>query len=151
MTFLRSTDDIKVSRPVRTQPFALTAAHLSPCAHSNVCRVLRASLTLKHHSPHALCPAGPSSAPPARAYTCALLVPLRLLCKRFRSVLTTLGVADVDLWPHLYVRDGVVSTDPLSSRVAAVCRSNFGPGVVSGHVASVLPMVSNACLCYSSV
>ena len=60
-------------------------------------------------------------------------------------MLTTLGVADVELWRHLYVRDGVVSTDPLSSRVAAVCRSKFGPGVVSGRVASVLPMVSNAC------
>ena len=64
-------------------------------------------------------------------------------------MLTTLGVADVDLWRHLYVRDGIVSTDPLSSRVAAVCRSNFGPGVVSGRVAGVLTMVSG--VCYSSV
>ena len=53
-----------------------------------------------------------------------------------------LRVADVDLWRHLYVRDGIVSTDPLSGRVAAVCHSKFGPGVVSGRAAGVLPIVT---------
>ena len=38
-------------------------------------RVSNATLALMHHSPHPFCPAGPSSAPPARACTCALLNP----------------------------------------------------------------------------
>ena len=75
LTFLRSTDNIKVSRPVRTQPSALTAAHLSPCAHSNVCCVH--PKRPMHHSPHTLCPAGPSSVPPQHAH--ALLCPARAL------------------------------------------------------------------------
>ena len=39
LTRLRSAVEKKVSRPMRSHRFALTAAHPSPCAHSNVCCV----------------------------------------------------------------------------------------------------------------
>ena len=113
-------------------------------------RVLLASLTPMHHSPHALCPAGPCSAPPARACTCAQLEPSRVPCTRFRSALATSGASGGDFWRYLYVRDGAVSTAPRSSCVAAVCRSELGSGVVSGRMAGVWPMVSKDCVIFQS-
>ena len=80
-------------------------------------RVSNATLALMHHSPHPFCPAGPSSAPPARACTCALLEPSGVpwANTRFRSVLAAPGVAGGDFLRYLYVQNGAVSTGPLLS------------------------------------
>ena len=49
----------------------------------------------------------------------------------------------------IYVRDGVVSTVPCTSSVAAVCRRELLSAVVFSRVAGAWPMVAR--LCYSSV
>eukprot|EP00964_Phaeocystis_antarctica_P086386 scaffold54690_cov53-Phaeocystis_antarctica.AAC.1 len=46
-------------------------------------------------------------------------------CTRFRSGSATSGVSGDDLRRYFYVRDGVVSTVPCTSCVAAVCRSDL--------------------------
>ena len=78
-------------------------------------RVSHATLAPMHHSPHPFCSAGPSSAPPARACSCAKLEPSRVPCTPFRPVLATPGVAGDDFWRNLYVQNGAVSTGLLSS------------------------------------
>ena len=68
-----------------------------------------------HHIPHPFPPARLSSAPLARACSCAKLEPSRVPCTPFRQVLATPGVAGDDSWRNLYVQNGAVSTGLLSS------------------------------------
>ena len=69
LTFLRSTDQNKVSRRVRTHSFCPDRGTPEPLC--TLQRVLRASQAPVHRIPHQPCPAGTTSAPRARANTCA--------------------------------------------------------------------------------
>ena len=64
---------------------------------------------------------------------------------RTRSLLATPGVRGDLLWRDLYVRDGVVSTVPCTSSIAAVCRRELLSAVVFDRVAGVLRMVARVC------
>eukprot|EP00964_Phaeocystis_antarctica_P064721 scaffold38967_cov67-Phaeocystis_antarctica.AAC.1 len=68
--------------------------------------------------------------------------PHRGRCTRFRSLLATPGVRGDLLWRDLYVRDGVVSTVPSTSSVAAACRRELLSAVVFSRVAGAWPMVA---------
>ena len=89
--------------------------------------------------PHPPSPGGTSSPPRARAYPSAALLPSRGRCTRFRSGLATPGVRGGLLWRDLYVSDGVVSTVPCTSSVAAVCRRELLSAVVFSRVALDTP------------
>ena len=98
-------------------------------------RVPRAAQAPVHRTPRPASPGGTSSPPRARAYPSAALLPSRGRCTRFRSGLATPGVRGDLLWRDLYVRDGVVSTVPCTSSVAAVCRRELLSAVVFSRVA----------------
>jgi len=112
-------------------------------------RVPRAAQAPVHRMPHPPSPGGTSSPPRARAYPSAALLPSRGRCTRFRSGLATPGVRGDLLWRDLYVSDGVVSTVPCTSSVAAVCRRELLSAVVFSRVAGAWPLVAR--VCYSSV
>jgi len=108
-------------------------------------RVPRAAQAPVHRMPHPPSPGGTSSPPRARAYPSAALLPSRGRCTRFRSGLATPGVRGDLLWRDLYVSDGVVSTVPCTSSVAAVCRRELLSAVVFSRVAGAWPLVARVC------
>merc|ERR1712194_76988 len=68
---------------------------------------------------------------------------------RTRSGLATSGVRGDLLRRDLYVRDGVVSTVPCTSSIAAVCLRELLSAVVFSRVAGAWPFVVR--VCYSTV
>merc|ERR1740117_2434801 len=80
--------------------------------------------------------------------SCRLGVRFSSRAFRTTSGLATPGVRGYLLWRDLYVSDGVVSTVPCTSSVAAVCRRELLSAVVFSRVAGAWPLVAR--VCYSS-
>ena len=133
----------QVPPPDVKPPFALIAAQPSAPAPPYTCRVQPKHQCIASRT-H---PARPGPLPrPEHARTHANpRGASHRGCARFRSGSATPGVSGDDFRRYLYVHDGLISTVPCTSCVAAVCCSDLVSGVVFSRVAGVWPMVARVC------